>query len=213
MARQLPEPRTWLRGVPDRMHLGLTCDSGIPGAPPPPNWSVSPTNPTLAVVCSLVYHYMRSAFLKRARLRPIRSLAAASRLKPSPAMKTPFVPSALLLVALLALSFRRADCHGYLSTPMSRNALANSDYCPHCLNAGGPYERWWPGRGTPLRDPKSPACRISPRLQVSMPSKLRVKSGQLVVTAFAGTSGTSQRRALMRPGAGTGLARSPVRSW
>lgn len=28
--------------------------------------------------------------------------------------------------------------HGYLKVPASRNFLANSDYCPHCLAAGGP---------------------------------------------------------------------------
>eukprot|EP00889_Picochlorum_renovo_P001640 jgi/Picre1/28670/NNA_004070.t1 len=28
--------------------------------------------------------------------------------------------------------------HGYLKLPESRNFKANSDYCPHCLNAGGP---------------------------------------------------------------------------
>jgi len=27
--------------------------------------------------------------------------------------------------------------HGFLSVPRSRNAIANSNYCPHCLNGGG----------------------------------------------------------------------------
>jgi hypothetical protein len=30
-----------------------------------------------------------------------------------------------------------AHCHGYLKEPKSRNYAANSEYCPHCLNAGG----------------------------------------------------------------------------
>ncbi|KDD72986.1 hypothetical protein H632_c2659p0, partial [Helicosporidium sp. ATCC 50920] len=38
--------------------------------------------------------------------------------------------------------------HGYLSQPQSRNMLAWSDFCPHCLNAGGPWSvgggRTWP---------------------------------------------------------------------
>eukprot|EP00889_Picochlorum_renovo_P005866 jgi/Picre1/32896/NNA_008225.t1 len=28
--------------------------------------------------------------------------------------------------------------HGYLRTPKARNVVANSDYCPQCLSAGGP---------------------------------------------------------------------------
>jgi hypothetical protein len=40
------------------------------------------------------------------------------------------------MCSLLILPMQ-ARAHGYLAVPESRNALANSDYCPHCLNAGG----------------------------------------------------------------------------
>ena len=43
-----------------------------------------------------------------------------------------FLPSLILL--LLASTPSRG--HGYLRTPPARNVLANSDYCPHCLNFG-----------------------------------------------------------------------------
>lgn len=44
--------------------------------------------------------------------------------------------SALCLLGLSHL----AHGHGYLASPQSRNLIANSDYCPHCLNAGGGHK-------------------------------------------------------------------------
>lgn len=58
--------------------------------------------------------------------------------------------AARCLVAYLALqSIGRARAHGYLADPAARNVQHNSDYCPHCLNAGGPwtvYARGQPGK-------------------------------------------------------------------
>ena len=42
-----------------------------------------------------------------------------------------------LAVFLCVLSHHRAHAHGYLAVPRSRNVVFNSNYCPHCLNAGG----------------------------------------------------------------------------
>lgn len=68
------------------------------------------------------------------------------------------------LVAYLALTggvVRRARAHGYLAHPAARNVQHNSDYCPSCLNAGGPavvYSHGLPGRhglcGDPWNRPK-----------------------------------------------------------
>jgi len=43
--------------------------------------------------------------------------------------------AAILIMALMAVPEVKA--HGYLAIPKSRNYLHNSNYCPHCLNAGG----------------------------------------------------------------------------
>jgi hypothetical protein len=46
---------------------------------------------------------------------------------------------ALRLSAIVMLLFSRlipSHAHGFLRNPPARNVLANSDYCPHCLNAG-----------------------------------------------------------------------------
>ncbi|KAK2080198.1 hypothetical protein QBZ16_000051 [Prototheca wickerhamii] len=45
---------------------------------------------------------------------------------------------ALLALAAFACLLRPAQGHGYLAAPISRNYLHNTDYCPQCLNAGGP---------------------------------------------------------------------------
>lgn len=37
----------------------------------------------------------------------------------------------------MLLSPNGSNAHGYLALPKSRNYIANSNYCPHCLNAGG----------------------------------------------------------------------------
>lgn len=46
----------------------------------------------------------------------------------------------LLALALLACTVHLTAAHGYLAVPISRNLLHNTDYCPHCLNAGGGFE-------------------------------------------------------------------------
>lgn len=53
--------------------------------------------------------------------------------------------SSLLSLALLAARAVLGRCHGMLQEPASRNVVHNSDYCPHCLNAGGP-SRTYAGR-------------------------------------------------------------------
>lgn len=60
----------------------------------------------------------------------------------------PFWKRALGLVvgALCAVS---AAAHGYLAEPKARNVLANSNYCPHCLAAGGPSVTYGGGRTWP----------------------------------------------------------------
>lgn len=55
--------------------------------------------------------------------------------------------AATAALALLALPGARA--HGYMALPAARNVQHNSDYCPHCLNAGGPWQVYAQGRGRP----------------------------------------------------------------
>lgn len=65
--------------------------------------------------------------------------------------------SALIGVCVLA---RRVGGHGYLADPPARNVVHNSDYCPHCLNAGGASAVWSGGKlrygmcGDPWKGPK-----------------------------------------------------------
>lgn len=42
-----------------------------------------------------------------------------------------------IFIASLCILPTSTRAHGYLAVPESRNFLANSNYCPHCLNAGG----------------------------------------------------------------------------
>jgi hypothetical protein len=51
-------------------------------------------------------------------------------------------------VALLAF-VSTVRGHGYLADPAARNVQHNSDYCPGCLNAGGPWLVYSAGRGRP----------------------------------------------------------------
>ena len=72
--------------------------------------------------------------------------------------------AAKALVAYLAVVGGRAPAvraHGFLARPVARNVQHNSDWCPHCLNAGGPwlvYANGQPGRhgvcGDPWNGPK-----------------------------------------------------------
>ena len=53
-------------------------------------------------------------------------------------------------VAILALSILPSvSAHGYLAQPAARNVQRNSNYCPACLNAGGPWTMF--ARGRPAR--------------------------------------------------------------
>lgn len=55
------------------------------------------------------------------------------------------VIGALLLVGAVG----SAAGHGYLANPPARNVVFNSDYCPQCLNAGGPWKVF--GDGHPAK--------------------------------------------------------------
>ena len=57
---------------------------------------------------------------------------------PTAGMKLATAQAAALLVAALAGMPLGAQAHGYLVEPKSRNYIHWSDYCPHCLSAGGP---------------------------------------------------------------------------
>lgn len=68
------------------------------------------------------------------------------------------------LVAALAVAAaapRPVAAHGYLASPAARNVQHNSDWCPQCLNAGGPwtvYAKGHPARygvcGDPWKGPR-----------------------------------------------------------
>jgi hypothetical protein len=58
--------------------------------------------------------------------------------------------AATAALALMAASAPRAvHAHGYLALPAARNVQHNSEYCPHCLNAGGPWQVYAQGPGRP----------------------------------------------------------------
>jgi len=50
---------------------------------------------------------------------------------------------------VMATSAIGALCHGQLSEPKARNVVHNSNYCPHCLAAGGPGVTYAGGRVWP----------------------------------------------------------------
>ncbi len=63
---------------------------------------------------------------------------------------------AYLAVSPIASPIQSVKAHGYLATPAARNVLRNSDYCPQCLNAGGPsvvYAHGQPGKWGACGDP------------------------------------------------------------
>lgn len=43
----------------------------------------------------------------------------------------------LTVTCLLAAALPTAWGHGFMYYPAARNVVLNSDYCPHCLAAGG----------------------------------------------------------------------------
>lgn len=70
--------------------------------------------------------------------------------------------------------------HGYLSYPRSRNYIANSDYCPHCLNAGGAIggrDRKLPPSLEALLVQKCDPSRPSPRPWPTSPGPKVVRVG------------------------------------
>lgn len=58
---------------------------------------------------------------------------------------------ATLGLGLLALASQTLGVasHGFMSEPASRNAQRNSNYCPHCFNAGGPGKTYEGGATWP----------------------------------------------------------------
>lgn len=55
----------------------------------------------------------------------------------------------ILGVVALVANIAVATCHGYLAEPKARNVVHNSNYCPHCLAAGGPGVTYAGGRTWP----------------------------------------------------------------
>lgn len=55
----------------------------------------------------------------------------------------------LLGLAAIAMQVVAATCHGFMAEPASRNWQRNSNYCPHCLAAGGPSVTFEGGRKWP----------------------------------------------------------------
>lgn len=69
----------------------------------------------------------------------------------------------LLGLAVIAANVIAASCHGFMSEPAARNVVHNSNYCPHCLPAGGPGTtyaggRKWTAAGSKMWDPKKNAA-------------------------------------------------------
>lgn len=54
------------------------------------------------------------------------------------------------LIGMLAMGAGGAVGHGYLARPAARNVVHNSNYCPHCLNAAGPWKVFG-GSGRPAK--------------------------------------------------------------
>lgn len=70
------------------------------------------------------------------------------------------VPSAALLAlacaCLALLLLPRASAHGFVAEPAARNVVRNWQYCPHCVNSGGPWvvskegKLTWPAFSAPV---------------------------------------------------------------
>lgn len=65
----------------------------------------------------------------------------------------------VLGAAVLAATALGAAGHGFMTEPAARNAIHNSNSCPHCLPAGGPgltyaNGRKWTAAGSKMWDPK-----------------------------------------------------------
>lgn len=57
--------------------------------------------------------------------------------------------SRALAAVVVAAQVLGAACHGFLAEPKARNVVHNSNYCPHCLAAGGPGVTYAGGRTWP----------------------------------------------------------------
>lgn len=94
------------------------------------------------------------------------------------AVKGTFTTTAKVLVAYLAVvggRVPRARAHGYLAQPRARNVQHNSDWCPHCLNGGGPwvvYAHGQPGKHGVCGDPWNAPKHHEPGGKYATPPKI-----------------------------------------
>ncbi|KAL4425189.1 hypothetical protein ABPG75_009205 [Micractinium tetrahymenae] len=76
------------------------------------------------------------------------------------APRSPLKPAATSLVLALACAVLAllpgASAHGFVAEPAARNVVRNWQYCPHCVNAGGPWpvskegKLTWPAYSMPV---------------------------------------------------------------
>jgi hypothetical protein len=63
-------------------------------------------------------------------------------------LSSPWLKKAGAVVAGAILAFPRlVGAHGFLARPAARNVQHNSDWCPHCLSAGGTEAVWRKTKG------------------------------------------------------------------
>lgn len=93
---------------------------------------------------------------------------------------------ALVAYLVLAGGAPAARGHGYLAGPAARNVQRNTDWCPQCLNAGGPwtvYARGRPARYGVCGDPWNAARRHEAGGSKATPPRLAAtyRAGQTFV--------------------------------
>ncbi|KAL4435574.1 hypothetical protein ABPG77_002537 [Micractinium sp. CCAP 211/92] len=87
-----------------------------------------------------------------------------------------------LACAALAL-LPRASAHGFVAEPAARNLVRNWQYCPHCVNSGGP---WVVSKGGKLTWPaySAPVCGDRDLEQAGAPVARYTAGGDIDITLF-----------------------------
>lgn len=125
---------------------------------------------------------------------------------------------AYLALAAAARAPVRVRAHGYLARPAARNVQHNSDWCPQCLNAGGPrvvYSQGLPARYGVCGDPWNATKHHEPGGKYATPPKIaaRYRQGQTIaakVHLTANHQGRWSLRLCPVPGKGSVAAEKRV---
>lgn len=132
----------------------FTLGSPVSARPLPARW------PTGRHACSSLCCCWQGLVRKPSRLKPsslallLQKYQKTSTMTCRPAVLPAAVALALACVALAPLP--HASAHGFVAQPAARNVMRNWQYCPHCVNSGGPWvvskegKLTWPAYSAPV---------------------------------------------------------------